>query len=402
MTEMLTALTMIEKEKGIKKDFIIEALKTALHHAYKKNYKDDGENVEIIVDEETGEIKVTAIKLVVEELSEDPAEAVGQMLVEDAKKIKKAAKAGMEIGVEIQPRNFGRIAAQTAKQIILQKLREAERDQILKEYEIITNDIITATVERFEKIEHKFSADKPKSIDGKPKFNVVLDIGRAEAMMPPKEQVSYETYRPHDKLKVYVLDVKSTPKGPHITVSRTHPDLVRRLFEREVPEIRDGVVEIKAIAREAGMRTKIAVHSHDADVDPVGTCVGNRGSRVNAIVGELGNEKIDIIRYSEDPAEFISAALSPAKVVDVTIDQMPTGDRGGQASVVVVQSQLSLAIGKEGQNARLAARLTGWRIDIKGDENATEMLPMIRRKKEAIHISDDHKVFSSFADIKLD
>ncbi len=366
INELQLALDLLEKEKGIKKDYMLDALKGALVHAYKKNYKDECENVEIVISDK-GVVKVVAQKIVVEDFDEQFGHDDNQILLSDAKEIKAKAKVGDKIKIEIAPKDFGRIAAQTGKQIILQKLREAERERILEEYAIKSNDIISASVRRFEKA-------APKIVDGKeiksdkPRINVILDIGKAEATMPSREQVKGENYTLNDKLKVLVMDVKNTPKGPHIVVSRAQADLVRRLFEREVPEITDGIVEIKSIAREAGVRTKMAVFSNDPQIDPVGSCVGNHGGRVNAVVEELWGEKVDIVKYSEDPVELLTAALSPAKVIKVMVDEEAVAAGRKEATVLVDEGQLSLAIGKEGLNARLAAKLTGWKIDIKSDK----------------------------------
>ena len=366
INELQMALELLEKEKGINKEYMIEAFKGALIHAYKKNYKDECENIDISISEK-GVVKVIASKIVVEDFNEELGALDNQILLTDAKQYKARVKVGDTLKIEIAPKDFGRIAAQTGKQIILQKLREAEREKILEEFAIKSNDIISATVRRFEKVE-------PRVIDGqvvkqdKPKINVILDIGNAEATMTSREQVKGENYTLNDKLKVLVMDVKNTAKGPYILVSRAHADLVRRLFEREVPEIGEGIVEIKSISREAGVRTKIAVWSNDPQVDPVGACVGNHGSRVNAVVEELWGEKVDIVKFSEDPTELLTAAISPAKVLEVIIcDEWETIGKK-EATVLVDEGQLSLAIGKEGLNARLAAKLTGWKIDIKSSE----------------------------------
>ena len=367
INELALALELLEKEKGINKEYMLDALKTALAHAYKRNYKDECENVEININDK-GVIKVIASKIVVEDFDEQFGPDDNQILLNDAKEYNAKAKIGDTVKIEIAPKDFGRIAAQTGKQIILQKLREAERERILEEFSIKSNDIVTATVRRFEKVVPRPSEDKPK----KPqpvRINVILDIGNAEATMPSREQVKGENYTLNDKLKVLVIDVKNSTRGdPHIVVSRTNADLVKRLFEREVPEIGDGIVEIKSVAREPGVRSKIAVFSNDPKVDPVGSCVGNHGSRVNAVVEELWGEKVDIVKYSDDPTEFLTAAISPAKVTKVIVsDEWETLGKK-EATVVVDDSQLSLAIGKEGLNARLAAKLTGWKIDIKSSE----------------------------------
>ncbi|MDP4118769.1 MAG: transcription termination factor NusA [Bacillota bacterium] len=364
--DLQIALSELEKERGIKKEYMIEALKGALVHAYRKNYKDECENIEIIISDK-GAVKVVATKIVVDDFSEEFGPDDNQILLNDAKEYNAEAKIGDEIKIEIAPKDFGRIAAQTGKQIILQKLREAERERILQEFAIKSNDIISASILRFEKIESRIIDGRVTKYD-KPKINVILDIGKAEATMPSKEQVKGENYTLNDKLKVLVMDVKNTPKGPHIVVSRSQADLVKRLFEREVPEITEGIVEIKSIAREAGVRTKMAVWSNDPQVDPVGACVGNHGSRVNAVVEELWGEKVDIVKYAEDPHELLTAALSPAKVLKVIVNEEAVQMGKKEAIVLVDEGQLSLAIGKEGLNARLAAKLTGWKIDIKSDK----------------------------------
>ena len=318
INELQIALDLLEKEKGIDKEYMLDALKTALIHAYKRNYKDECENIEINISD-SGNVKVIASKIVVEDFDEQFGPDDNQILLNDA---------------------------------------------ILEEFSIKSSDIITATVRRFEKVVPRPTDDKP----AKPqpvKINVILDIGKAEATMTSREQVKGENYTINDKLKVLVLDVRNSPRGPHILVSRAHADLVRRLFEREVPEIADGILEIKSVAREAGVRSKIAVFSNDPNVDPVGSCVGNRGSRVNAVVEELWGEKVDIVKYSDDPTEYLTAAISPAKVSKVIVSEEWETLGKKEATVVVDDSQLSLAIGKEGLNARLAAKLTGWKIDIK-------------------------------------
>ncbi len=372
INELQLALELLEKEKGINKEYMLDALKNALVHAYKKNYKDECENIEITISEK-GVVKVVARKIVVEDFDEAFGPDDNQILLNDAKEYKAKAKIGDTIKIEIAPKDFGRIAAQTGKQIILQKLREAERERIFEELSIKSNDIITASVRRFEKVEPKIIDGQPVKSD-KPKVNVILDIGKAEATMPSREQAPGENYTLNDKLRVLVVDVKNGPRGPHIVVSRTQPDLVRRLFEREVPEIGDGIVEIKSVAREAGNRTKIAVWSNDPQVDPVGACVGNHGSRVNAVVEELWGEKVDIVKYSEDPEELLTAAISPAKVTQVIVSDRFITEGKKEATVLVDEGQLSLAIGKEGLNARLAAKLTGWKIDIKSEKSFVEEL----------------------------
>lgn len=342
--ELMEALTILEKEKDISKETLFEAIETSLVTAC-KNHFGKADNVKVEIDRETCDFRVYAEKEVVKEV-EDP---VLQISVADARLIKEKAKAGDVVQVDIKSKEFGRIATQNAKNVILQKIREEERAAIYNQYFDKEKNVVTGVVQRFA---------------GR---NLSIDLGKADALLTENEQVKSEHLKPNDRVKVYVLEVKETPKGPRILVSRTHPELVRRLFEEEVTEVRDGTVEIKAIAREPGSRTKIAVWSNDPDVDPVGACVGMNGSRVNAIVDELNGEKIDIINWDENPGFLIENALSPAKVVFVIAD----GDEK-TAKVVVPDSQLSLAIGKEGQNARLAARLTGFKIDIKSETQAKD------------------------------
>lgn len=360
--ELNEALTLLEKEKNIKREVVLEALENALIHTYKKNYKDEQEDVDIRVDPKTGEVKVVSKRIVVEQYSEEFETT--EILLEDAKKIKKKAAVGDIIEVEILPKNFGRIAAGTAKQIILQKIREAEREQILHDYNISEGDIISGTVDRIERVEIR-NKDGETTAPAKVRYNVIFDIGKAEAIMSTRGQIPGETYTHGAKFLLYIMDVNSSPKGTFIQVSRSEPDFVVKLFEREVPEIKEGIVEIKSISREPGVRSKIAVISNDSDVEPIGACVGNRGIRVNAVVEELCGEKIDIVNYSENPEELISAALLPAQVSKVIVDEAALENGKKEAVVIVDESQLSLAIGKSGLNARLAARLTGWKIDIK-------------------------------------
>lgn len=343
--EFMLALEQIAKEKGISKELLIEAINAALVSAYKKNFG-SAQNVNVSINPETGDVKVFSRKTVVEK----PENHLLEISLEEAREISPNYQIGDIVEVEVTPKNFGRIAAQTAKQVVVQRIREAERNVIYEEYINRENEIVNGMVQRWEK------------------NNVMIDLGRTEAVLPPTEQISTEVYNPGTRLRVYIVEVKMTTKGPQIIVSRTHPGLVRRLFELEVPEIYDGVVQIKAIAREAGARTKIAVHSLDPNVDPVGACVGPKGMRVQAVVNELRGEKMDIVKWSEDIKEFIANALSPAKVLDVSINEDEKAAR-----VVVKDFQLSLAIGKEGQNARLAARLTGWKIDIKSESQVESL-----------------------------
>ncbi|MFZ5352036.1 MAG: transcription termination factor NusA [Bacillota bacterium] len=341
--EFLQAMDQIAKEKGISKDLLFEAIDVALVSAYKKNFG-TAQNVRVAINRETGEVDVYAVKTVAEEVESD----LLQVSLEEAKAINRNYKVGDIIEKKVTPRNFGRIAAQTAKQVVVQRIREAERGIIYDEYISRENEIVTGLIQR------------------KEKNNVYIDLGKTEAVIGPNEQVQSETYNIGDRIKAYIVEVKKTTKGPQIVLSRTHPGLVKRLFELEVPEIKDGVVEIKSISREAGSRTKIAVYSHDENVDAVGACVGQKGQRVQFIVDELRGEKIDIIEWNEDPAVFVASALSPAKVINVK-----TNKELNTAQVLVGDSQLSLAIGKEGQNARLAARLTGWKIDIKSQSQVS-------------------------------
>jgi len=336
--ELIEALNQIEKEKGIGKETLLKAIQDALNSAYKKNFG-SAQNVDITINQDTGEIRVFAQKEVVE----DPVDLRTEIALEEARKINPNYEIGDKVEIEVTPRDFGRIAAQTAKQVVVQRIREAERNIIYQEYSNRAEDIVNGIVQRYEM------------------NNVFIDLGKTEAVLTPSEQIPNEIYKQGDRIKAYIVDVKQTTKGPQIVVSRTHPGLLRRLFELEVPEIFEGVVEIQSVSREPGSRSKIAVSSRDENVDPVGACVGPKGSRVQAVVNELRGEKIDIVQWDEDPAVYVANALSPAKVVAVNI----VGEKIAQ--VVVPDYQLSLAIGKEGQNARLAAKLTGWKIDIKSE-----------------------------------
>lgn len=342
--EFIEAIDQIEKEKGISKEVLFDALEASLISAYKKNYG-TAQNVSVEINKETGEVKVYSKKTV----TEDVQDSLLEIDIADAVKINPTSEIGDIVSVEVTPKKFGRIAAQTAKQVVMQRIREAERDVIYEEFSGRETDIVTGIVQR---------------LDNK---SVIVDLGKVEVFLPNSEQIPDETFEQGSRIKIYVLDVKKTTKGPEITVSRSHPGLVKRLFELEVPEIYEGIVEIKGIAREAGSRTKIAVFSKNEKVDPVGACVGPKGSRVQAIVEELNGEKIDIIKWSEDISEYISNSLSPAKVLNVFVEE---DDK--TARVVVPENQLSLAIGKEGQNARLAAKLTGWKIDINSEEQFEE------------------------------
>ena len=343
--ELKEALDILEKEKSISKDTLLEAIEQSLIQAC-KNHFGKADNVHVTIDPETCDFSVYADRSIVEYV-EDPAMEIS---LADALKITSRAEIGGMIQVPIQSKEFGRIATQNAKNVILQKIREEERKVLYDEYYGKEKEVVTGIVQRYV---------------GK---NISINLGRADAMLTENEQVKGEHFEPTERIKLYIVEVKNTTKGPKILVSRTHPELVKRLFEAEVAEVKDGTVEIKSIAREAGSRTKLAVWSNDPDVDPVGACVGMNGARVNAIVNELRGEKIDIIKYSEDPAEFIAAALAPADVVSVQL-----ADEGKACRVTVPADQLSLAIGKEGQNARLAARLCGnYKIDIKPESYREE------------------------------
>ena len=345
--ELMDALDILEKEKEISKETLFEAIENSLLTAC-KNHFGKADNIRVEINHETCDFKCVAEKEVVETLEEVEDDCL-QISLEDAKEISKKAKTGDMLNVEIKSKEFGRIATQNAKNVILQKIREEERSVIYNQYFEKEKDVVTGVVQRYV---------------GK---NISINLGKTDAMLNEAEQVNTEVFRPTERIKVYVLEVKNTPKGPRINVSRTHPELVKRLFEAEVTEIKDGTVEIKSIAREAGSRTKLAVWSHNPNVDAVGACVGLNGARVNAIVEELRGEKIDIVSWDENPGNFIQNALSPAKIVAVFADPDEK-----TAKVVVPDYQLSLAIGKEGQNARLAARLTGYKIDIKSETQAKD------------------------------
>ena len=342
--ELLEALTILEQEKNISKETLLEAIENSLLTAC-KNHFGKADNIKVNIDPETCEFHVLAEKTVVEKVEDD----VTEISLANARMIDSEYNLGDVVNVEVKSKEFGRIATQNAKNVILQKIREEERKAIYSEYYSMEKDVVTGIVQRYV---------------GK---NISINLGKADAILTENEQVKGEVFKPTERINVYIVEVKCRPKGPMIMVSRTHPELVKRLFESEVTEVKDGIVEIKSIAREAGSRTKIAVYSNDPDVDPVGACVGMNGARVNAIVSELRGEKIDIINWNENPAMLIENALSPAKVISVIAD----GEEKS-AKVVVPDYQLSLAIGKEGQNARLAARLTGFKIDIKSETQARE------------------------------
>ncbi len=338
--ELFDALALLEKERGIPADYMLSQIQKAIVIACKNTYGGN-EDVNIIMDKDSGKFEVYLLKTVVEEI-EDPNR---EITLEQARKINPSAQLEEKVGIELDPKQFGRIAVQTSRSIIRQGIRDGEKGQMLLEFQSRNQEIVTATVERID----------PKS------GAVTLKIGKAEAVLPKSEQVNGEEFREGEHIKVYIVDVRDGEKGPRAILSRTHPDFVKRLFETEVPEIFDGTVEIKSVSREAGSRTKMAVSSRDSDVDPVGACIGTRGTRVAAIVGELGGEKIDIIEYDENPEKFIAAALSPANVISV----VPAADGAKSCKVTVPDGQLSLAIGNKGQNVRLAAKLTGWKIDIR-------------------------------------
>ena len=360
--EVILALKAIAEEKGISEEMLFETLEDAMIAAYKKNYVNSGsQNVRVNIDRETGEIKVFSLRRIVEEVM-DPQD---EITLEEAKEIDPRYELLDVVENEVTPANFARVAAQSAKQIVTQRIKEAERSILYNQYHEKEFDVIMGTVQR------------------KDKGNIYIDLGKTETVLTPQEQIPGENYQFNDKILLYIVEVKQNPKGPMISVSRTHPGLVKRLFEKEVPEIYEGIVEIKAISREAGSRTKIAVYSNDSEVEPMGACVGPRGTRVQNIVNELRNEKIDIIKWSKDPKEFIANALSPAKVLDVIIM-----NEGNACKVVVEDNQLSLAFGKEGQNVRLAAKLTGWKIDIKSKKQYEQELLEKAELEETVALTD--------------
>ena len=349
-TALFEACEELEREKGISKEVIIASLCDAMVTAYKKHLKQkEVPNVEAILDEQSGEIGVFRTKLVVEEVQDADLE----ISLEDAKELDDEVELEDEVKIEVTPENFGRIAAQSAKQVITQRIREAERKLVLDEFMEKKGTLTTGIIQRVEN------------------RNVIVNIGKTDAIMPQKEQIPGEYYKTGNRIRVFVLNVKETSRLPQVIVSHAHAEIVRELFELEVPEIEDGIVEIKSISREAGYRTKIAVTSNDPDVDSVGACIGPRGSRIQTIIGELKNEKIDIVRYSENPVEYIVNALSPARIVSVDI--LADDEYSREAFVIVPDDQLSLAIGRDGQNVRLAHKLTGWKIDIKSESQAAKM-----------------------------
>ncbi len=357
-SELIIAMDELEKEKGIKKEYLLEAIETALVTAYKRNF-DSAENVKVTMDKETGEIHVYAEKDIVER-PEDVENSKLQICLDEAKKINKTLEIGDKAEIEQVPKNFGRIAAQTAKQVIVQKIREASRNFLFDEFNERKGEIVSGIVQK---------------ADG---GIVVLDLGKLEGVMPVKEQIPTEKYKVNDKIRAYILDVERGVKGsPQVIVSRANNDFVRKLFELEIPEIYEGLIEIKGVSRDPGNRCKLAVYSQNENIDPVGSCVGQKGIRIQNIINELNGEKIDVIEWSEDPAIYISAALLPAEVmaVDVKAEEK-------FAQVIVRDDQLSLAIGKSGQNARLAARLTNWKIDIKSESQFREMLAKLNGEQK--------------------
>ena len=357
-SELIIAMEELEKEKGIKKDYLLEAIETALVTAYKRNF-DSAENVRITMDKETGEIHVYAEKDVVEK-PEDVENNKLQISLEDAKRINSKLEVGDKAEIEQVPKNFGRIAAQTAKQVIVQKIREASRNFLFDEFNERKGEIVSGIIQK---------------ADG---GTVVLDLGKLEGIMPVKEQIPTEKYKVNDKIRAYIVDVERGVKGaPQVIVSRAHNDFVRKLFELEIPEIYEGLIEIKGVSRDPGNRCKVAVYSSNENIDPVGSCVGQKGIRIQNIINELNGEKIDVIEWSEDPATYISAALLPAEVM--AVDVKPEEKF---AQVIVRDDQLSLAIGKAGQNARLVARLTNWKIDIKSESQFREMLAKLNEEAE--------------------
>ena len=347
--EFFAAIEDIEKEKGIPREYMFEKIQQAMLAAFRKDNPEYGENVEVVIDEAKKRIELVINKTVVEQV-EDPTTEID---AESAMKVSKRAKPGDVVQIQVEPKKFGRIAAQAAKQVIIQGIREAERGMIYDEFTSKEHEILTGVVSRIE----------PRT--GGVSIKISSNSEFTEAMLPPSERIRTEELSEGDRIKVYVVEVRKSTRGPQVLISRTHPGLVKRLFELEVPEIFDGTVEIKSIAREAGSRTKMAVWSSDPAVDAIGACVGPKGGRVASIVEELGGEKIDIVKYSEQPEEYIAAALAPA-----VVEKVMMLDEGKSCRVIVPEGQLSLAIGKEGQNARLAAKLTGYKIDIKADSDA--------------------------------
>lgn len=362
--DFIDALHEIEKEKGISKDIIFDALESALISSYKKNFG-ASQTVEVEMNRQTGKIKVFSTKEVVNIITDENL----QISLSNAKEIDEKYQIGDIAKLETTPKDFGRIAAQTAKQVVIQRIKDAERDVIYDEFISRENEVITGSIQRISK------------------NNVYIDLGKTEGILPPIEQIEGEIYEQGDRLKLLILEVKKTTKGPQIVLSRSHPGLVKRLFELEVPEISDGIVDVYSISREAGARTKIAVHSKDPNVDPLGACVGFKGSRVKVIVDELKGEKIDIIIWDNDIGKFIGNSLSPSKVIDVIVNE-----KEKSAIVVVPDYQLSLAIGKEGQNARLAAKLTNWKIDIKSEMQYKKELEDNKEMQNSKNIQENETI----------
>ncbi len=364
MREFVEAMDELEKERGIDKDYLIESLESALVTAYKRNF-DSVDNVKVTIDKSTGAVHIYSVRTVVEDGKlEDP---LLEIEFKPAKKISKTCAIGDIVNLEIVPKDFGRIAAQTAKQVVLQKIREAERDIIFTEFNDKKGEIVSGLVQK---------------ADGN---IVVMDLGKLEGVMPLKEQIPTEKYKVNDKIRGYVLDVERGAKGvPQVIVSRSHPDFVRKLFEFEIPEIYEGLIEIKSVSRDPGYRSKVAVYSKNENIDPVGSCVGQKGVRIQNIINELNGEKIDVIEWNEDPSIYIAAALLPAQVLAVDIKEEEKF-----AQVIVKDDQLSLAIGKSGQNARLAAKLTNWKIDIKSESQIREMLEKQMAEENADSVSTE-------------
>ena len=361
--ELIIAMDELEKEKGIKKDVLIESIETALITAYKRNFDSNADNVKVVMDKETGETHLYIEKDVVDKVEDDDL----QITLEDAKKVSRKLKIGDKAQIEVVPKNFGRIAAQTAKQVIIQKIREVSREVLFDEFSDKKGEIVSGIIQK---------------ADG---GVVILDLGKLEGVMVQKEQVPTETYRVNDKIRAYILDVEKGLKGsPQVMISRAHPDFVRKLFELEIPEIYEGLIEIKSISRDPGSRSKIAVYSQNENIDPVGSCVGQKGIRIQNIINELNGEKIDVIEWNEDPSIYISAALLPAQVLAVDIKEDEKF-----AQVIVPDDQLSLAIGKSGQNARLAAKLTNWKIDIKSESQFRKMIEEMQNNQNDVEESDE-------------
>lgn len=369
--ELMKALQLIEKQKGIDREEIFQAIENSLISACKKNFG-TSQNIKVDINRETGDVKVYAQK----EVTEDVYDAFLEISLEDAKAINPNYEYGDMVDILVTPQNFGRISAQAAKQVVVQKFREAEREKVYKQYVVKQNDIDTGVIRR---IENK---------------NVVVSLGPIDVVIPQKEQVATEAYNVHDRLKVYIISVTKVTKGARLTGSRSHPDLVKRLFELEVPEIYDGTIEIKGIVREAGSRTKISVYSKNPNVDAIGSCIGNNSNRVNAIIKEIRGEKIDIINWSENPKFYIAEALKPCDVLAIELNEEER-----TAKVVVPDNQLSLGIGKEGQNVRLAAKLTGWKIDIKSEEQA-KLTNFVDFDRQDIYIKEIEQKTEKIEDVE--